>query len=177
MDKSELRKIMRRRNRELPPEARAEASSRIFGEVERLPAFAGARVVGLFCSLPDEPDTRQALARWCAGGRRVVVPCVEGDEMDFYDCDGRELVPGAFGIVEPPRTHRCDPAEIDLLVVPGVAFAPSGSRLGRGRGYYDRYLAQPGFRAATGGVCYRHQLVDDLPAEPHDRPVGCVVAG
>ena len=66
MDKSELRKIMRRRNRELPPEARAEASSRIFGEVERLPAFAGARVVGLFCSLPDEPDTRQALARWCA---------------------------------------------------------------------------------------------------------------
>lgn len=71
----------------------------------------------------------------------------------------------------------CDPAEIDLLVVPGVAFAPIGSRLGRGRGYYDRYLAQPGFRAATVGVCYRHQLVDDLPAEPHDRPVGCVVAG
>ena len=51
------------------------------------------------------------------------------------------------------------------------------ARLAVGVPDYDRYLAQPGFRAATVGVCYRHQLVDDLPAEPHDRPVGCVVAG
>lgn len=168
---------MRCRNRELAPEARAEASGRIFAEVERLPAFAAARVVGLFCSLRDEPDTQEALRRWGEAGKRVVVPCVEGEEMTFYDYVPEELHAGAFGIDEPPRTRPCEPCELDLLLVPGVAFTAAGLRLGRGRGYYDRYLAQPLFRAATVGVCYRHQLVDMLPAEPHDRPVDCVVAG
>lgn len=177
MDKTELRKIMRRRNRELTPEARTEASERIFAEVERLSGFARARVVGLFCSLGDEPDTGTTLRRWMLAGKRVVVPCVEGDEMAFYDYDPNALHAGAFGIDEPPRTRLCTPAEIDLLIVPGVAFTSAGLRLGRGRGYYDRYLAQPHFRAATVGVCYRHQLVGELPAEPHDRTVECVVTG
>ncbi len=168
---------MRRRNRGLTAEERTGASERIFSEVERLPAFARAWVVGLYCALGDEPDTGAALRRWLDAGKRVVVPCVEGDEMDFYDYDPAALRPGAFGIDEPPRLTPCDPARIDLLVVPGVAFTAAGARLGRGRGYYDRYLARSGFRAAVVGVCYGHQLVADLPSEPHDRTVDCVVTG
>ena len=62
----------------------------------------------------------------------------------------------------------CDPADIDFIVVPGVAFTAAGARMGRGRGYYDKYLSQPGFRGVKAGVCYAHQLVGELPVEPHD---------
>lgn len=174
MDKNELRRAMKRRNRSLTPEERATASKRIFDRIEQLPAFGEAKCVACFRSLPDEPDTAEALQRWSAG-RRVVIPRVEGDTMHFYDYDPATLRPGAFGIDEPgPDARRCDPAEIDLIVVPGTAFTPGGIRMGRGRGYYDKYLAQPEVHAFAAGACYAHQLVANLPAEPHDMPAACV---
>jgi len=109
-----------------------------------------------------------ALARWSAA-KRIVVPRVEGDAMRFYDYAPGELCRGAFGIAEPSVAERpCDPAEIDFIVVPGVAFTAAGARMGRGRGYYDKYLSQSGFRGVKAGVCYAHQLVVELPVELHD---------
>lgn len=175
MTKKELRAAMRERNRGMTPGQRAEASERIFSRVERLGAFAAARTVGLFCSLADEPETAEVLARWRAV-KRVVVPRVEGDAMRFFDYDPRTLRPGAFGIGEPgPDARLCKPHEIDLVIVPGTAFTPSGLRCGRGRGYYDRYLAQPGVRAVKAGVCYAHQLVGEMPAEPHDITMDMII--
>lgn len=175
MMKKELRALMRARNRALAPEMRAAASREIFRRVERSEAFAKARFVGVFCALADEPETREALARWSAV-KRVAVPRVEGDTMRFFRYDPRTQHPGAFGIEEPgPEAVPCDPGELDLIVVPGVAFTPDGFRVGRGRGYYDRYLAQPGLRAVKVGVCFAHQLVETLPVEPHDVPMDCVV--
>ena len=73
------------------------------------------------------------------------------------------------GIAEPDvDAEPCEPSEIDLIVVPGTAFTQAGARMGRGRGYYDKYLSQPGFRGVKVGVCYAHQLVGELPVEPHD---------
>ena len=168
MTKKELRKEMRALNRALDPAVRAAASVGIVARIERLSVFAESRTVGLFCALPDEPDLSSALERWRAA-KRLVVPRVEGDAMRFFEYDPRTLVPGAFGILEPgPDARLCGPGELDLLLVPGVAFTCGGLRCGRGRGYYDRYLAQSGFRAVKIGVCFAHQLVDALPAEPHD---------
>lgn len=168
MTKKELRKEMRALNRGLDPGVRAAVSARIVARIGRLPEFVGARTVGLFCALPDEPDLSSALERWRAA-KRLVVPRVEGDAMRFFEYDPRRLVPGAFGILEPgPDARLCSPGELDLLLVPGVAFTAGGLRCGRGKGYYDRYLAQSGFRAVKIGVCFAHQLVDALPAEPHD---------
>lgn len=176
MDKYALRIEMKRRNRGLTADERREASQRIFERVAALPEFAAARCVGVFCSLPDEPDTAAVLEEW-SGEKRVVVPRVEGEEMRFYDYDPAAMAVGAFGIVEPgPEARLCRPDRIDLLVVPGVAFTRSGLRLGRGKGFYDRYLAQSGVRAVPVGVCYAHQLVADLPAESHDVPMAKVVA-
>ena len=159
MTKKELRKEMRALNRALDPAVRAAASVGIVVRIERLSVFAESRTVGLFCALPDEPDLSPALERWRAA-KRLVVPRVEGDAMRFFEYDPRRLVPGAFGILEPgPDARLCSPGEIDLLLVP---------RCGRGRGYYDRYLAQTAFRGFRLGVCFAHQLVDALPAEPHD---------
>ena len=91
------------------------------------------------------------------------------DAMRFYDYAPGELCRGAFGIAEPSVAERpCDPAEIDFIVVPGVAFTAAGARMGRGRGYYDKYLSQSGFRGVKAGVCYAHQLVVELPVELHD---------
>ena len=151
MTKKELRAAMRRRNLGMDAAERAEASRRIFGRAGRLEAFGAARTVGVFCSLPDEPDTAETLARWSAV-KRIVVPRVEGDVMRFCEYEAQ----------------TCDPSEIDLVIVPGTAFTAAGARCGRGRGYYDKYLSRPDVHAVKVGVCFAHQLVGELPAEPHD---------
>ncbi len=173
--KQQLRKRMRQLNRAVSASDRRAAGERLCRRVEALPEFAAARCVALFAALADEPDTAPMLERWAAG-RRLVLPRVEGAEMRFYDYDPATIRSGAFGIDEPQHGTACPPADIDLIIVPGVAFTASGGRLGRGRGYYDRYLAQPGFRALTVGVCYAHQIVDALPAEPHDIALQRVLA-
>ena len=176
MTKKELRAAMRRKNLGITPSERAAASGRIFARAELSEAFGRARTVGVFCSLADEPDTSEALARWSAAGRRLAVPRVEGDVMRFYEYDPRTMRPGAFGIAEPgPEARLCEPRELDLVIVPGTAFTAAGARMGRGRGYYDKYLAQPEVHAVKIGVCYAHQLVGELPSEPHDVAMDCVI--
>ncbi|MBR5850132.1 MAG: 5-formyltetrahydrofolate cyclo-ligase [Alistipes sp.] len=170
MDKRSLRERMRSANRALGAEQRAAASAALFARVEAHEAFRSARVVAAYCALADEPDTAGVLERWVASGHRVVVPRVEGEEMQFYDFYPSSMVRGSFGIAEPTDdTTLCAPHEIDLMIVPGVAFTALGARLGRGKGYYDRYLAQHDFRAYTIGVGYAHQLTENLPTESHDR--------
>lgn len=190
MTKDELRRAMRQRNRSLSIEQKQRASERIFAAVEALPAFERARCVACFCALPDEPPTEAVLRRWSVD-RRIVVPRVEGDTMRFYDYRPEALTCGAFGIAEPvvgedsrasgatdvSYCALCPPEAIDLFVVPGVAFTLDGARLGRGRGYYDRYLSQPALHACCVGVCFDHQLVVDLPVEPHDRGMDVVCFG
>ena len=190
MDKSELRAAMKQRNRALASNEKRAAAERIFAAVEALPEFAQSRCVACFCALPEEPPTAEALRRW-SSSKRVVVPRVEGDTMRFYDYRPDALVRGAFGIDEPAvcggpvgasavdggLVRECPPEMLDLVVVPGVAFTRDGARLGRGRGYYDRYLSQPELRAFCVGVCFAHQLVDTLPVEPHDRAMNAVCAG
>lgn len=167
---------MRRLNRALDSQQRLRASAAIFSAVERLPEFRAARTVAVFAALSDEPATDEVLARW-ASTRRVVLPRVEGDAMRFYACRPDALVFGAFGILEPQGERPCPAGEIDLVGCPGVAFTADGRRLGRGRGYYDRYLGDPVFRGFRVGVCYAHQLVDDLPVEPHDVRMDRVITG
>ena len=157
---------MRRLNRALDSQQRLRASAAIFSAVERLPEFRAARTVAVFAALPDEPATDEVLARW-ASTRRVVLPRVEGDAMRFYACRPDALVFGAVSY-----THLTLPTNRE-----GVAFTADGRRLGRGRGYYDRYLGDPAFRGFRVGVCYAHQLVDDLPVEPHDVRMDRVITG
>lgn len=98
--------------------------------------------------------------------------------MRFYDYDPASMNDsGSFGISEPEATALCCPEEIDFIIVPGVAFTAAGMRLGRGKGFYDKYLSQPGFRAFKAGVCYPHQVVEELPADPFDIPVDHLCCG
>ncbi len=167
LDKAELRKKMRQMNRSLTAEERARLSAELWGRVEASAAFRAAHTVAFFCSLPDEPDTTTALARWSAT-KRLVVPRVEGEVMHFYPYRPAQMASGSFGIIEPEPSERVSPAEIDLILVPGVAFTRAGDRMGRGKGFYDKYLVQLRPDAVKLGICYPHQFVEELPTEPHD---------
>ena len=177
MKKSDIRTAARRAAAALDT-AERERQSRIATErlrcviEEERPAVAA-----LFAPLPDEIDISPLLRTIDC---RVVLPRVadgpNGEaEMEFYDFDPSGMARGAYGIDEPQGNVPCPPERIDLMVVPGMAFTRDGVRLGRGKGYYDRYIAREGFRARRIGVCFRHQLLPDLPAEPHDRRMDIVV--
>lgn len=174
MEKREIRVQVRRRIASLSEEQREQASRHIFEQVASLPDFVGARVVALFSALPDEPRSREFITEW-HGRKRIVLPRIEGDIMQFYDYSPEAMQSGAFGIDEPQGIAPCPPEDIDLMIVPGVAFTLDGKRLGRGKGFYDKYLSQKGFRAHTIGVCFRVQLVNTLPTDPHDKCVERVV--
>ena len=104
-------------------------------------------------------------------GKRVVVPRVEGDIMRYYDYHPDRMTEGAFGIIEPVGDKEVAAEDIDLMIVPARAFTPNGDRLGRGGGFYDKYMALLGFRAVKYGVAFGCQIFDSLPTDPHDIPV------
>ena len=175
MDKRDIRRAARSRIAALTMEQRRLAAAQIFAAVAELPAFRNATTVALFASLHDEPNTEDFITEW-SRRKRIVLPRVEGDVMRFYDYSPETMASGSFGINEPHSERLCTPSDIDFMVVPGVAFTSDGRRMGRGKGFYDRYISQEGFRAATVGVCFRTQIVDHLPSEPHGRPTDSVIA-
>lgn len=175
--KKEIRRAMRSKNRSLEEDLRQRMSERIFLNIEALPQFREASCVAFFASLEDEPDTQPWLHRW-AESKRLVLPKVEDEQMEFYDYSPSQMQTGAFGIEEPKSSQRrCAEEEIDLMIVPGVAFTLRGNRLGRGKGFYDRYLSRAGVRAYKIGVCYPHQILPEgeLPTFEHDVKMDFIV--
>lgn len=137
--------------------------------------FRKANRVLLFHSLPDEVCTHKLIEQY-KQSKTLLLPTVVGSnlELHVYD-DSTPTTTGAFNITEslgplfPPSSYHT----IDLAIIPGVAFDPSGHRLGRGRGYYDRLLPQ--LHCPTIGICFHHQLIPTVPTLPHDIPVSEVI--
>jgi 5,10-methenyltetrahydrofolate synthetase len=127
--------------------------------------------------LPDEPDIRQLINTLVNEGKTVLLPKVTGDEtmtIHRYTSPG-DMAEGAFHIMEPTTAAFTDLAQIDTVLVPGVAFDAAGHRLGRGRGYYDRFLATcPQVRKV--GICFPFQRVAEVPFEGHDIVMDEVIA-
>lgn len=145
--------------------------------VERFPEPG---VVMAYLALPYEADPSGAIALWRAQGVRVCVPRVDWAtktmEAALLGVPGGELVETRYALREPgPGAPVVAIGEIDLVVVPGVAFLRTGQRLGRGGGFYDRFLARLSPGARTVGLVLSCQLVDELPGEPHDMGVGVVI--
>ena len=157
MTKAELRRELRQKAMAVPrPEFHAEVPE--------------ARVVMLYWPLPDEVDVR-AFADACReAGKTVLLPVVKGEDIEVRRYEGRErMKAGAFGILEPQTELFVDLSAIEVVYVPGVAFSSDGRRLGRGKGYYDRFLSLSQLREARRvGVCAAFRRVEDLPCEAHD---------
>ena len=176
-DKLSIRREVRRRIKELSEEHRAAAAKEIFTQIEQHKYFHQATCIALFASMNDEVSTDYALGAWSAMNKRIVVPRVEGDIMRFYDYSPERMQEGAFGIMEPMGDIEVTPEEIDLIIVPARAFTRSGIRLGRGGGFYDKYMSQSTFRANKIGIAYECQIFDTLPYADHDIMVDTVVIG
>lgn len=129
----------------------------------------------LYAALPDEVPTHGLITTLCRLGWHVVLPCVAGPaELDLKLCRSIEdlVESGPYHIPEPRGPIFTDLAALDFALIPGMAFDRQGHRLGRGKGYYDRLLANPFFDSIPKvGLCYDFQLLSQVPAAPHDRPV------
>jgi 5-formyltetrahydrofolate cyclo-ligase len=131
--------------------------------------FSSANIVALYAPVRCEVDTHLLFTAAIAADKCVVFPRVRGALMDFVVVRSRdELLAGAFGVLEPLGDMVVAVDQIDLVVVPGVAFDRCGSRLGYGKGFYDRALSVHPFSCVLVGMGYAFQVVDSLPHEDHD---------
>jgi len=147
-----------------------------------LPDYLSARTVMAYLNLPSEVRTQPYVWAVQEQGRQVVVPYCEGDELGLFRLDSmHELAAGTLGILEPRielrarAERRVEVAQLDLILVPGVAFDRRGGRLGHGKGYYDRLLRRARRDTPLVGLAFECQLVPAVPMLPHDVPVDKLV--
>ena len=170
-DKRSIRQEVRRRVKAMDEGQKRQESDAIFSSIESTALFGEVSCIALFVAMWDEVPTMEVLERWRMMGKRVVVPRVEEDIMRYYDYHPDRMSEGAFGIMEPMGEKEVDAQDIELMIVPARAFTPDGDRLGRGGGFYDKYMSLAGFHAVTYGVAFGCQIFDSLPTDPHDIPV------
>ena len=176
--KRALRQAIRAEARAISPAEWASISSSICAQLLRMPAFQAATTVFCFVGVGLEIDTRAFLQRTLSLGKRLCVPlCVQPGEMEARQIlDLSELSSGAYGIPEPPSDSIAIPAAaIDFAVIPCLSCTASGQRLGKGGGYYDRFLQR--YAGAAVLVCPSRLMSSQLPVEPHDQPISTVLQG
>lgn len=178
MDKRELRDSIVRLKRACGNELIEKQSAWIATQLEAHALFQRAHVVLLYSALPDEPQLEVLFNRWY-GEKRLLLPVVEGDDLKLREFEGWDSVKsGRFGVLEPVGPFYEDFLSIDLMILPGVAFDYAGHRMGRGKGYYDRFLSLPAIRSVYKiGVCFDFQLLSQIPVDSWDVPVDEVIAG
>lgn len=171
-DKHRLRQQVRRALGGLAPVDRALASARVG---DRLAAALPGGLVMAYAALPDELDLTPWLTVLAASGR-LVLPRVSAQGLTLHRIasPATQLAPGAHGIAEPTTPPDVQAGSLDVVLVPGRAFDGQGGRLGRGGGYYDRFLAGCP-RALRVGVAHQAQLVGRVPMEAHDAAMDVVV--
>lgn len=178
-DKATLRQTLRQRLRVLDEPARAAASAKIASYIlQDWVPHGAAQTWALFGGLRNEPDlVTHLLPGLLARGVRVCFFHIEQDALQprLVRCVD-DLKRGAMNVWEPQE--HCTPvpvAELDVILVPGLAFTRAGSRLGRGGGYYDRLLARPECRARRIAVAFEMQIINDIPCEAHDQRVAQII--
>lgn len=167
---------MREREAAMTPEERAAGDASLVEGFLGLPSYRKARTVLLYCGAGAEVDTRPILENALAQGKLTALPKITGPgTMEARRISSlSRLVPGPYGILEPDGVcPAVPPEEFDLILVPGMAFTQDGRRLGRGGGFYDRYLPQT--RAALAALVRRFQLIGSIPTGSHDVSVDWLV--
>jgi 5-formyltetrahydrofolate cyclo-ligase len=172
-------------------EEKAKREKLLLDNLFSMPEFLAANTVMLFANLPDEIGTFSLIDKCIAMGKKVFLPVINGDDMTACEFNGDYKI-GKYGIKEPVvkqlgvndsvpepvdvllTDREKGPEHFDFILVPGVGFNPNGYRLGRGKGYYDKFLSKQR-DLFTVGVCFREQFYLDIPTEPHDIPMRKVI--
>lgn len=150
-------------------------SQRITDRVTQLPAYESAGCVMWYVDVRDEVRTRHALPEAIESGKKVVIPyCVDGELALFHLEAMSELELGMYQILEPlaelreVAPKRVDVSELDLILVPGVAFDARGGRTGHGKGYYDKLLENAKAETPLVALAFECQMFDEIPMQDHD---------
>jgi len=166
--RKQLREIISR----IGSNERLEKSQAVCRKLGRTKVFRQAKVIMLYLSLEHEIDTACLIKKALEAGKKVLVPSVEWHQnkivpvtIDDLEC---EMHHDRHGLRHPKNGTPTDITEIDLVVVPGVGFDLQGDRLGKGGGFYDRFLGTNGFQGVSCGIGFEEQVVDKLPTYDHD---------
>ena len=176
MDKNILRQEMIQRKRQFTANSLRELSLAVIARLLAHPRVQTAQTIMLYHSLPDEVYTHDAIEQLFAAGKQVLLPAVLDEEhLELRPYQGEnDLQLGAMNIFEPAGAPFTAYEQIEVVVVPGVSFDANGNRLGRGRGYYDRFLLQVP-QAYKLGICFDFQKVAYVPTGPSDVPMHEVI--
>jgi len=167
LEKQEIRNYIKNLRMQLAPSEHEAMSRMIASKVEASPEYRNARCIYSYVDFGNEAATKGIIAHALTEGKRVAVPKVHGDRMDFYYIRSiSELEEGCFGVLEPVVL---DPAgeEEALMLMPGVAFDENGHRIGYGKGYYDKYLSihENHYKMA---LAFDFQVFSEIPFEDTD---------
>ncbi|MGC9374346.1 MAG: 5-formyltetrahydrofolate cyclo-ligase [Bacteroidales bacterium] len=165
--KKEVRKIIQQRKKQYSLEEKKAKSKIIFEQVEQWTEFQKADTLMAYWSMDDEVYTHDFVLKWFQT-KTIILPSVKGDELELRVFKGMDdMTEGdAFGIKEPKELYKKELDQIDLVIVPGVAFDKKNNRLGRGKAYYDKLLSKT--NALKVGVCFDFQMLDSVPADQYD---------
>jgi 5-formyltetrahydrofolate cyclo-ligase len=177
-DKALLRDQVRARVRSLSPAARSSGSLELCARLRAQRVWQQAKAILLFAPLTEEPDIWPLLAEALAANKAVALPSFVPTANAYVARrivdPARDLIVGQFGIREVAElSPEMALNQLDLVLVPGIAFDPHGRRLGRGKGFYDRLLAD--VHGTKCGVAFDEQLVDAVPVGPLDIPLNCIL--
>lgn len=170
-DKSDIRKKVKLLKSSLTIEQKIHDANKVNLCIEELPCFKKSNKILTYHSLPDEIDTTQFLKKWCEK-KIIYLPRVKGEQLDVIKYTPTSIQPGAFNILE-PTGNSISINEIDIIIVPGIAFDRNGSRIGRGKGFYDRLLCNS--NSIKIGIGYDFQLYDNIITEQHDIPMDIII--
>ena len=174
--KQDIRRQIGAKRGALDPRWVQAASTRIIRNLQALEAFQSAGTIALYMAIGGEVNLDPIFPDCWKSGKRTYVP-VFNAAAEIYEMAEitykTDYIIGHYGIREPISPALCPMDDIDLVVVPGVAFDRKGHRLGRGGGYYDRLLA--GFYGRSAALAFDFQILPAIPVEPHDRPVDALV--
>jgi 5-formyltetrahydrofolate cyclo-ligase len=176
--KTVLRQQIRARLKAMPLENRHADSRTLCERLLAQPVWKRARIVLLFAPFGDEPDIWPLIASALKEGKQVTLPKLDPAGLSYHASPVKDLeqdlAPGKFGILEPRHTPAAMALNrLDFVLVPGVAFDLRGRRLGRGKGFYDQLLAL--VRGTTCGIAFEEQIVEEIPVEPHDVLLNCIL--
>lgn len=182
MPKNKIREIIKKKLGLQTEEEREKKSEKIARKLFSLKEFKRAKVVMFFVSKDGEVQTKQMIAKAQALGKRIVVPHINHKTKKMLACQikdmEQELCKGPYGIHQPREDCKRTVSlkSIDLVVVPGIAFSLKGQRLGRGGGYFDRFLKRIPMETFRVGLAFDFQVVEDIPSFSHDEPVDLVIS-
>jgi len=165
--KKELRNLIKVKKKQYSLEQKKSKSSIIFNKLENLDIFKNSRIIMAYWSMSDEVFTHDFVLKWYKE-KQFILPVVKGDDLELRLFRGKEyMVKGeSFGIEEPVGESFTRVEDIDIVIVPGVAFDKENNRLGRGKAYYDKLLIKS--NALKLGVCFDFQYLNEVPTDGHD---------